>query len=305
MCAFDKRSGREINMHNKKFTSLFVFAIVVLIVGSGFAYAQKGGRRSAAAAPARSTAPPPAILNNVDTLTMIRRSNRLNVGVASYVPWAMHDKSGKLIGFEIDVAQKLADDLGVELNLMPSGQSSLLDNLLSKRVDILVTGMYPTPQRALLVNFSEPYAKSKIELIASRDKMRDKGDRRHYDDPEVTIGVVSGAVYESIARSEFPKAKIQLFDNEAELMEAVGTGAINAAMASTPGPEFAMKHGGARIYRPLADPIETLDESLAIRKGDVDFLNFLNTWIRYYERNGWLKAKRAYWFENTEWADQL
>lgn len=292
-------------MKAKKLPNVFLLSLIVLFCGTSFVLAQKGGRKPAAAAPARSIAPPAAVLDNVDTLTMIRRSNRLNVGVASYVPWAMHDKNGKLIGFEIDVAQKLADDLGVELHLMPSGQSSLLDNLLSKRVDILVTGMYPTPQRALLVNFSEPYSKSKIELIASRDKMRDKGDRKNYNDPDVTIGVVSGAVYESIARAEFPKAKIRLFDNEADLMEAVGSGAINAAMASTPGPEFAMKHGGARIFRPLADPISTMDESLAIRKGDVDFLNYLNTWIRYYERNGWLKAKREYWFEGTDWADQL
>jgi polar amino acid transport system substrate-binding protein len=88
-------------------------------------------------------------------------------------------------------------------------------------------------------------------------------------------------------------------------MEAVSTGKINAAMASTPGPEIAMKHAGARIYRPLADPIETMDENMVIRKGDVDFLNYLNTWIRYYERNGWLKKKREYWFGSTDWVDQL
>ncbi len=286
-----------------KFDRLIVFTLLLLIAAPLIAEAQ---RKPRAAKPAAKTAtPPPAVLNNEDTLTMIRRRNRLDVGVASYIPWAMHDKNGKLIGFEIDVAHKLAEDLGVELHLMPSGQSSLFDNLLSKRVDILVTGMYPTPQRALLANFSEPYSKSKVELIASRDLMRDKGDRRHYDDPDVVIGVVSGAVYESVARAEFPKAKIQQFENEAEMMEAVSTGKINAAMASTPGPEIAMKNAGARIYRPLADPIETMDENMVIRKGDVDFLNYLNTWIRYYERNGWLKKKREYWFGGTDWVDQL
>lgn len=292
-------------MNAIKFDRFIVIALLLLIAAPVITTAQRKPRARAAAPAAKTATPPPAVLNNEDTLTMIRRKNRLDVGFATYIPWAMHDKNGKLIGFEIDVATKLAEDLGVELHLMPSGQSSLFDNLLSKRVDILVTGMYPTPQRALLANFSEPYSRSKVELIASRDLMRDKGDRRHYDDPDVVIGVVAGAVYESVARAEFPKAKIQLFDNEAELMEAVSTGKINAAMASTPGPEFAMKHSGARIYRPLADPIETMDESMVIRKGDVDFLNYLNTWIRYHERNGWLKKKREYWFGDTEWADQL
>lgn len=95
------------------------------------------------------------------------------------------------------------------------------------------------------------------------------------------------------------------FDDEVSMIEAVGKGEISAVMASTPGPEFAMKHGGAKIYRPLADPIQKMDESFVIRKGDVDFLNYLNTWIRYYERNGWLKESRHFWFENTSWADEL
>lgn len=66
-----------------------------------------------------------------------------------------------------------------------------------------------------------------------------------------------------------------------------------------------MRQNGAKIFRPLADPMLTMDESFVIRKGDVDFLNYLNTWIRFYERNGWLKNKRKYWFENTDWADLL
>ena len=135
--------------------------------------------------------------------------------------------------------------------------------------------------------------------------MRGKGDEKDYNDEDVTIGVVSGTVYDELAKARFPKAKIQYFDDEAAMMEAVGEGKINAAMASTPGPEFAMKHGGARIFRPLADPMQTMDESFVIRKGDVDFLNYLNTWIRYYERNGWLKERRKHWFEDTDWADRL
>jgi polar amino acid transport system substrate-binding protein len=240
-----------------------------------------------------------------DALSTIRRRGNLRVGLALFTPWAMHDKEGALIGFEIDVARKIAEDLGVELILMPTGSAALLGDLLSGRFDILVTGMYPTPARALLVNFSEPYSKSKVELIASREKMRGKGDEKDYNDSNVTIGVVSGTVYDDLAKARFPKAKIEYFDDEAGMMEAVGDGKISAAMASTPGPEFAMKHGGAKIFRPLADPVETMDESFVIRKGDADFTNYLNTWIRYYERNGWLREKRHYWFENTDWADRL
>ncbi|MBX3266673.1 MAG: transporter substrate-binding domain-containing protein [Acidobacteria bacterium] len=292
--------GRKMN--------LAAFAVIALMSISLLAVSADAQRRTRTTRPApqvRVITAPPAVLSNVDTLVTIRRKGVLNVGFATFVPWAMRDKDGNYFGFEIDVAKKLAEDLGVELKLMPAGSSALIGDLMSKRFDILITGMYPTPQRALLVNFSEPYSKSKIELIASRDKMRGKGDEKDYNDEDVTIGVVSGTVYDELAKARFPKAKIQYFDDEAAMMEAVGEGKINAAMASTPGPEFAMKHGGARIFRPLADPMQTMDESFVIRKGDVDFLNYLNTWIRYYERNGWLKERRKYWFEDTDWADRL
>lgn len=288
--------------------NIAAFAVIALMSISLLAVSADAQRRTRTTRPApqvRVITAPPAVLSNVDTLVTIRRKGVLNVGFATFVPWAMRDKDGNYFGFEIDVAKKLAEDLGVELKLMPAGSSALIGDLMSKRFDILITGMYPTPQRALLVNFSEPYSKSKVELIASRDKMRGKGDEEDYNDEDVTIGVVSGTVYDELAKARFPKAKIQYFDDEAAMMEAVGEGKINAAMASTPGPEFAMKHGGARIFRPLADPMQTMDESFVIRKGDVDFLNYLNTWIRYYERNGWLKERRKYWFEDTDWADRL
>lgn len=288
--------------------NIAAFAVIALMSISLLAVSADAQRRTRTTRPApqvRVITAPPAVLSNVDTLVTIRRKGVLNVGFATFVPWAMRDKDGNYFGFEIDVAKKLAEDLGVELKLMPAGSSALIGDLMSKRFDILITGMYPTPQRALLVNFSEPYSKSKVELIASRDKMRGTGDEKDYNDEDVTIGVVSGTVYDELAKARFPKAKIQYFDEEAAMMEAVGEGKINAAMASTPGPEFAMKHGGARIFRPLADPMQIMDESFVIRKGDVDFLNYLNTWIRYYERNGWLKERRKYWFEDTDWADRL
>lgn len=288
--------------------NIAAFAVIALMSISLLAVSADAQRRTRTTRPApqvRVITAPPAVLSNVDTLVTIRRKGVLNVGFATFVPWAMRDKDGNYFGFEIDVAKKLAEDLGVELKLMPAGSSALIGDLMSKRFDILITGMYPTPQRALLVNFSEPYSKSKVELIASRDKMRGKGDEKDYNDEDVTIGVVSGTVYDELAKARFPKAKIQYFDDEAAMMEAVGEGKINAAMASTPGPEFAMKHGGARIFRPLADPMQTMDESFVIRNGDVDFLNYLNTWIRYYERNGWLKERRKYWFDDTDWADRL
>jgi polar amino acid transport system substrate-binding protein len=280
---------------------LLVLALALFAATGAEAQRKSTGKAS----PSKMPVPSAAVLSNEDTLTNIRRRNRLDVGVASFIPWAMHDKNGNMIGYNVEVAKKLASDLGVELNLMPAGHVSLLPDLTNKRYDILITGMYPTPSRALLANFSEPYSTSKIELIASRDKMGRKDEKKDFDDDSVTIGVISGTVYVIYAATEFPKAKTQLFEDEASMIEAVANGTISAAIASKPGPEFAIKHSNGKIYKPFGRPLGEMDESFAIRKGDTDFLNYLNTWIRYYERNGWLEKQRNYWFEGTDWKSLL
>lgn len=248
---------------------------------------------------------PKPILPSDDMLTMIRRKNSLDVGISTFTPWAMHDKNGELIGFEVEVAKKLASDLGVKLNLMPVGFSEIIGDLTNNRFDIIVTGIYPTPQRALFVNFSEPYSESKIELVASRDKMRNKNDFKDYNKSDVTIGIVSGTVYADYIKDNFPQAKTQNFTDEAELFQAVASGRIEAGIASTPAPEFAVRLHKDKLYRPFNEPLGKLGESFAIRRGDTDFLNYLNTWIRYYEQTGWLNQQRKKWFESDAWLNQL
>lgn len=60
-----------------------------------------------------------------------------------------------------------------------------------------------------------------------------------------------------------------------------------------------------KLFQPFADPLGKLGESFAIRRGDTDFLNYLNTWIRYYNQTGWLQTERQRWFEQDDWLNQL
>ena len=88
------------------------------------------------------TLPPPT-----STLDVVRRRGVLRVGVSTFVPWAMTSKSGELIGFEIDLAKQLAEDLGVTAEFVPAAYPNLLDDLLADRFDIVVSGMAITPAR--------------------------------------------------------------------------------------------------------------------------------------------------------------
>lgn len=70
----------------------------------------------------------------------------LRVGFSSFVPWAMQDKNGDFIGFEVDVARRLARDLGVELQLVPTRWSGIIPALLADKFDIIIGSMSVTPE---------------------------------------------------------------------------------------------------------------------------------------------------------------
>ena len=89
-----------------------------------------------------------------DLIADIQKRGTLKVGMSTFVPWAMRDKQGGLIGFEIDVATKLAADMGVEVEFVPTAWSGIIPSLLAKKFDVIIGGMSITAQRNLTVNFT-------------------------------------------------------------------------------------------------------------------------------------------------------
>jgi polar amino acid transport system substrate-binding protein len=246
------------------------------------------------------TLPPPT-----SRLDVVRRRGVLKVGVSTFVPWAMTSKSGELIGFEVDLAKQLADDLGVKAEFVQAAYPNLLDDLLADRFDIIVSGMSITPARALVANFSIPVGESYVRLVASREKAAGIRTAAGFDRPEVTIGVRAGAIGEQVARSAFPKATIQPFEDVDAALEALLTGKVTAFVAKSPAPEFLLVKAGNKLFLPLADPLARSSEAFVVRKGDPDLLSFLDTWIRYQQDTGWLAEKRKYWFDGFAWEDLL
>ncbi|MDT8273609.1 MAG: transporter substrate-binding domain-containing protein, partial [Desulfomonilia bacterium] len=89
-------------------------------------------------------------LTKEGTLEQVLRRGKqgvLRVGMSTFVPWAMKDKEGNLIGFEIDVAQRLARDMGVDVEFIPTKWSGIIPALLTGKFDIIIGGMGIRPER--------------------------------------------------------------------------------------------------------------------------------------------------------------
>jgi polar amino acid transport system substrate-binding protein len=240
-----------------------------------------------------------------DTLQKIRARGTMRVGLSVFVPWAMHNQGNELIGYEVDVAQKLAKDIGVEVEFVETSWASIITGLLKEEYDIIISGLSLTPERALLINYSQPYGHSASTIIAHRRNAQRLSTPAALNNAQVTIGVVKGSANTQRLADRYPKATLVPFDSESHAMAALLEGKLHAMVASTPRIGYLLTRYSKILFQPVQVPIATYSEGFGIRKGDSDFLAFLNTWIECTERSGWLAERRHYWFDSIAWGDQL
>jgi polar amino acid transport system substrate-binding protein len=233
-------------------------------------------------------------------LDAIRKRGTLVVGIAPQVPWVMRDPAGQWQVYEIDVARQLASDLGVELKLVRIPFVQFTDALAEGTVDIIAAGYSITPQRALVIDFSNAYAQSAMQLVA-----RTELAGRDLNRPEVTLGVRLGTTNEAAARARLPQAKIATFPTERALYEGMKAGQVDGALAYSPRTTFAIAQSEGKFAAVAGIVLPNTVEGFAVRKGEQPFLNFLNAWIAFWKADGWLDERRKYWFETLEWTPRF
>ena len=238
------------------------------------------------------------------TLNSVLNNRILRVGVSLFTPWVLRNKNGDLVGFEIDVANQLAKDLSVQLELKEFDWDAIVPALLNKEIDIIVAGMVITPQRALKVNFSQPYANSGIGLATNLALTKDFTGLADLNRQKVKVGVVAGTVAEDVAKRLFPQASIQSFLKSEQTVQALVQGKIHGYVEHEPIPAFlALEHPG-KIDEPLSEPLLSTKAGFAVNKGDPDFINFLNAWIIARDADSWLTSAHNYWFETLQWREE-
>jgi len=244
---------------------------------------------------------------SADLLGDIQKRGVMKVGMATFVPWAMRDKDGNLIGFEIDVATKVAEDMGVKVEFVPTAWSGIIPALIAKKFDLIIGGMSITPQRNLTVNFTVAYAHSGQQMAASTELASGFDSMDDFNKSSVTIACRRGATPCKAAQKLFPKATVRRFDDDAQAFQEVVNGNAHGMISSAPKPRFWSDAHPTKVFLPFGSKNLTKgDEAFALRKGDHDALNFFSNWITVNTSNGWIGDTHAYWFQDqSAWKDMV
>jgi polar amino acid transport system substrate-binding protein len=241
----------------------------------------------------------------IDTLATIRTRGVLRVGVVTNEPYVVRDAKGELTGFSIDLGRELAKDLGVEVEFVPTSWTQVVPDLIGRHFDVAATGLWITPARALVVNFSSSTSLGAMYLVANKAVAATMKTRQDFDKPEVRLVVYKGSSQESIASRLFPRATLLKIEGDADPVTTMVDGKAHAMLVTTPTPKLVVSQAPDKLFQPFEEPLQVTSAALAVRKGDADFLNFLDSWIAFQREGGWLADRQNYWFKTTDWLKQM
>ncbi len=237
------------------------------------------------------------------TLAVLRERGAIKVGMSLFNPWAMQDINGEWIGFEIDVAQKLADDSGLVLELVPTAWEGIIPALLVDKFDIIIGGMSVTPERAEQVTFSAPYEYSKTVLLLNQKVSVSSIEELNHK--QYRFVGRAGSTPFALAQQLFPEAQAKSFKDDGLAMQDLINGQADAFVSTAIEAAWAVADYPKILYVPeWGWELKKEDVAFALPKNvEAAWLDYINQWIQQNWDNGFLAEKSRYWFESLDWTE--
>jgi polar amino acid transport system substrate-binding protein len=218
------------------------------------------------------------------------RTRILRVGVAQTEPGAyFNPKTKDWEGINIDLARILADQMGVELEIVETSWDLFIVALDSDKFDVFIPGAFYTAKRAMQVQFTTPVYYKGVSAMVRKDDNR-FGSLDDLNKPGVTIAVRLGAVEDDLAGKLFPNATITRFktDTASTIGEAVRNKQADVWVADAVLQEqYSKQQTWGKV---VGDVFGKTPLSWVIKYGDHNWASFLNIFIEWLRSSGQLEA---------------
>ncbi|MET0774513.1 MAG: transporter substrate-binding domain-containing protein [Pseudomonas mandelii] len=213
-------------------------------------------------------------------LDSVLARGKLIVGTGSTnAPWHFQGADGKLQGFDIDIGKMIAKGLfndPTKVEFVVQSSDARIPNLLTDKVDISCQFITVTASRAQQVAFTLPYYREGVGLLLpANSKYKEIEDLKAAND-SVTVAVLQNVYAEELVHQALPKAKVDQYDSVDLMYQAVNSGRADAAATDQSSVKYLMVQNPGR-YRSPAYAWSPQTYACAVKRGDQDWLNFVNT----------------------------
>jgi polar amino acid transport system substrate-binding protein len=245
-----------------------------------------------------------ASLASAGTLDTIKQRKKILVAVdIGAPPFGMIDGQAKQSGSDIEAAQLLAKDLGVELEVVPVSGPNRVPFLLTKKADVVMASFSITDERKKVIDFSNPYAVLQV-VVGGPAKQKLSG---FPDLSGKTIAVTRGTTSDqelTRGTKEVPNVSIVRYEDDATTNTAVSTGQqdyIAAAMSVIP----AVKKSNPSRDVETKFAMKGYPLGIGLRKNEPELKSYLDGWVKTNMQNGKLNDIYKKYFGTALPADML
>jgi cyclohexadienyl dehydratase len=224
-------------------------------------------------------------------LARLRERGVLRVGTTGdYGPFS-RARGDSFSGFDMDLMSRLAHDLGVRVQYVRVRWPDLTAALESNRFDLVASGVTVLPRRALMGRYTRPYAISGATALIRREDRDRLHDRLALNRPGARILVNHGGYLEQVAHRLFPRATIEPVSDNTLLPRRVLAGDADAALTDSVEVRAWQRKNLATV-----GPFTHDRKALLVRRDAAELTNWIDSWLRKRERDGWLSRLRRRWF---------
>ena len=247
---------------------------------------------------------PGAVL--ADTLDDILERGTLRVGMEpGYMPFEMTNKKGEIIGFDVDMAKRMAKAMGVELELVSTAWDGIIPALITKKFDIIMSGMTLTQERNLKISFADPYIVIGQSVLIDKKLANEIKSYNDLNDKKFKVASKLGTTGEQAVKRMIPKATYISFETEQEGVMDLLNGKVDAFVYDLPFNAIAYAEKGQEKLVLLDDPFTYEPLAWAVNKGNADFLNWLDNFLVQAKNDGTYDKIYKKWFLSDEWLKDL
>jgi len=236
----------------------------------------------------------------------IVQKKELVVGIsANQPPLSAASKDGNIIGLDADLAQLMADTMGVKIRFEVMPFAELLSSLQEGKVQMVLSGMTITPERNLKVAFVGPYFISGKSIVTTREKALSIEGVNDIDTSSTTLVALQGSTSQNFVQNMVPKAKLVTTKDYDEALQLLLAGKADAIVADYPFCVFSAIRYREKKLIALDQPFTYEPLGIALPADDPLLINWVENFLSTLKESGALEVMTEQWFKDSSWLQRL